>query len=116
MNNLPPCPWCLKPPHIENISPMEVMCATEGCPPFGAIVSAEKWGTMGGHYAEVAFIRQDEPIFVLQGHDVLALVPVYTWIDNAEKKKVPEEKINSAVKRAEEMQSWQRGEEARLPD
>lgn len=116
MNQHPRCGWCGKPPTVANISPMELCCATEGCPAFSNVVSAERWSQRGIHEMEVMHIPAEEPIFIMRGQDQLAMVPIYTWIDLAEKKNIPEAKQEAALKRANEMDAFQRTEKSKLPD
>jgi hypothetical protein len=116
LNNLPPCAWCSQPPSIDSIATQEVFCATEGCPAFSNVVTKERWCERGVHEMEVMWIPKEEPIFVLRAQDQLSLVPIYQWVDLAEKKKVPEEKTDLAMKRASEMDAYQRAVKSKLPD
>lgn len=116
MNQHPRCGWCGVQPTVANLQPMELFCATEGCPAFSNVVSAERWSQRDVHEMEVMHIPAEEPIFILRGRDPLAQVSVYTWIELAEKHHVPDEKTDTALKRAGEMAAYERAEKSKMPD
>lgn len=116
VNNLPPCDWCDQPPSISDIQTQEVYCATEGCPAFSNVVSKERWCQRRPHSMETMWIPTTEPIFVFRGQDCLAQFPVWGWIDLAEKKKVVNHKLESAVERANQMVKFEREVKSKLPD
>lgn len=105
-----------------NASPNEVFCATEGCPAFSNVVTLDRWNQRRNHEMEVAHIPKEEPIFVLRSRDALALKPVWVWVDLAERsrgmagEKAPEEKVDSAVARANEMTQFQQKNGNKMPD
>lgn len=113
-SNQVPCAYCKQPPQVADMAKQTVYCATEGCPCHLNEVTMDVWCDRGPHEKAVMMIPVDEPIFILRGQDPLALVPIYTWIDLAEKKHVNEEKVNRAAQHAEEFQSFQRGEPDRM--
>jgi hypothetical protein len=108
MNNLPGCGFCRNKPEILDLSKMLVCCPKEGCPAQINAVTAEVWCDRAPHEKEVMWIPTDEPIFVLRAKDALSLMALYTWIDKAERKEVPQEKLDKASACAEEFQSFQR--------
>jgi hypothetical protein len=121
------CPFCAQQPEVVKATPTavevdaaaaepEVFCATEGCVAFTAQVPLSKWNQRAPHELEVMRIPTEEPIFVLRAQDKLALVPVYNWIELAERKNVPDSKTDAAVERANEMQEYQRGQFSKIPD
>lgn len=118
------CPWGHEPELVmkevgssKGGAPTgEVFCPIPACPAFSNVVDVVVWNARASHELEVAKIPLDEPIFVLRAKDSLSLVPAYTWIDLAEKKKVNEEKLATAVGRTEEMQTFQRINGSRIPD
>jgi hypothetical protein len=110
------CPWCEADPEPTAIGSTLVFCPTPGCPAFSNVVTVDIWNSRAPNELLVRHIPSDEPIFVLRARDPLALIPIYTWIDLAEKKKVNEAKINRAVGQAEEFQTFQRGSGTKLPD
>lgn len=116
MNNLPTCGWCSMPPNIADIQTREVFCSTVGCPAFSNVVPVDRWCQRGVHEMEVMWIPAEEPIFVLRGRDPLAQVPVYTWIELAEKHKVPDYKTDVAVAQADAMGKYQTAGKSKMPD
>lgn len=118
----PRCPFCGSPPDVvsqfETLPPMpkDVCCVTEGCAAFSNVVTLENWSKRAPHEQEVMRIPADCPIFVLQARDSLSLTPIYLWVEKAEKFKVSSEKINSALARSEEFQSYQRANGSKVPD
>lgn len=131
---IPRCPFCKQEPEkvesddgemilespgratLFQFTKLEVFCATEGCPAFSNVVSLEKWSQRAPHEQEVMNIPDDEPIFVLRAKDSLTMIPVYTWIELAEKNRVGEVKLNNAVNRAKEMEKFQNKNKTKLPD
>lgn len=99
-----------------------VFCATEGCPAFSNVVQIDRWNQRRCHEQEVAHIPKEEPIFVLRARDMFALKPLWVWIDLADKKagpageRVSEEKVQSAMTRANEMQAHQQAHGNKVPD
>lgn len=118
-----PCPFCSNPPNVASYVqdsnppvPAAVYCVTEGCPAHLNEVSTEKWNTRRTHEQDVAHIPTDEPIFVLRAQDQLALIPGWTWVDLAERKDVPEYKVDSATARLNAMDVFQRTIGGKMPD
>ena len=59
-------------------------------------------------------IPDDEPVFLIRGHDPSAMLVISTWLKYARDRGVPEERLREVRLHAIEMAGWRKPEE--LPD
>jgi hypothetical protein len=59
---------------------------------------------------------EDEPLFVLRATDITAPGVVKYWVASARRRGCSEEKLQEALKCAEEMARWARQHGAKAPD
>lgn len=68
------------------------------------------------HNTTLANAKPGEPLLVLRAQDKLAPGVVRHWAEVAERHGVNPEKVEDALRVAEAMEEWQKGNPSKLPD
>lgn len=66
----------------------------------------------------IAKVPEDEPVFLLRGKDLLASIAVETWIEEAQLRGVPADKVKRAIEHLKDIQKFQKRhpDRCKLPD